>query len=109
MKKETSMKICNSFKHVYRAGYCELQYIAPKSIIEPQYYNAGLYGWNCDLYVDYASDTIITTGYRNTRGTKIPQDLLDKYSKRAAHIKNMYAHDAYYENFQEFIKELNER
>ena len=114
MKKETAMTICKRFRHVYQTG--DLYDIAPESVIEPQYYNAGMLGWNCDLYVDYASDTIITNGYRNTRGAKIPRDLLDKYAKRAAHIRNEYLlgkidnlQDAYYENLHAFIQELNAR
>lgn len=114
MKKiETSMKICNGFRHVYRVGYCDLQYIAPRTMIEPQYYNCGVYGWNCDLYVDYSSDTIITTGYRNTRGASVPAELLDKYSARAGEIEKTNfktwneKQKAYHENFGAFIAELN--
>lgn len=115
MKKiKTAMTICKRFKHVYSVGYCGLCYIAPRAFIEPQYYNCGAYGWNCDLYVDYENDTVITTGYRNTCGPSVPLDVLDKYSKRAAGIdeKNYKTFDeiqnAYYENFKAFIKELNE-
>ena len=113
MKVKTSMRICNSFQHVYRVGYCDLQHIAPNTMIEPQFYNCGVYGWNCDLYADYETDTLITTGYRNMRGASIPREILHKYEKRASQINAKKFNDysekrrAYYENFRAFIKELN--
>lgn len=115
MKVKTAMNICNGFQHVYRAGYCDLQFIAPNTMIEPQFYNCGVYGWNCDLYADYETDTLITTGYRNTRGDLIPRELLHKYNALAGQIHNKKFSDynemraAYYENFRAFIKELNAR
>lgn len=84
MKIKTSMKICNNFENVYSAGCCDLQYIFRG--FEPQYYNCGVHGWNCDLYIDWKTDTIITTGYRNMRGKMIPQELIEKYNKKAAKI-----------------------
>ena len=114
MKKiKTAMTICKNFQHVYSIGYCDLQYIAPRTMIEPQFYNCGVYGWNCDLYVDYTSDTVITTGYRNMRGQSIPLETLNKYERRACEIEKKEfktlkeKQNAYYENFQAFIKELN--
>lgn len=113
MKSKTAMNICKQFRHVYRTGYCDLQYIAPSSMISPQFYNCGTYGWNCDLYCDYGNDAIITTGYRNMRGTPIPQELLDKYNSFASEIgKQKYnsydeMQSAYYANFEAFIQELN--
>lgn len=115
MKSKTAMNICKQFRHIYRTGYCDLQYICPSSMIEPQFYNCGTYGWNCDLYCDYGNDTIITTGYRNTRGVPIPQELIDKYSVLASEIgKQKYnsydeMQSAYYANFEKFIQELNSK
>ncbi len=78
------MKYCNNFRHVFRAGYCDLQFIFYG--IEPQFYNAGVYGWNCNLYADYSRDCIITTGYRNMRGSLIPSEILRKYDAAARAI-----------------------
>ena len=84
-KIKTDMKrINNGFRKVFRCGYCDLQYIFRNE--EPQYYNCGVYGWNCDIYVDYKRDIAITTGYRNMRGKQIPLELIKKYSDIAKNI-----------------------
>lgn len=77
-------RIVNNFKKVYCCGYCDLQYIMRYN--EPQYYNSGVYGWNCDIYVDYKNDIAISTGYRNMRGESIPKELIEKYSVIAESI-----------------------
>ena len=83
MKKETTMKyITNVYRNVYRCGYCDLQNIFHG--IEPTYYNAGIYGWNCDIYDTPAG--AITTGYRNMRGDRIPLELIEKYDAAAREI-----------------------
>ena len=45
-------------------GYCGAQYLL--SGIEPDYYNAGVYGWNCDIY--RIAGLTICTGYRGMIG-----------------------------------------
>ena len=79
-------RINNGFRKVFRAGYCDLCYIFMYE--NPQYYNSGVYGWNCDIYVDYKRDIAITTGYRNMRGASIPHELIKKYSDIAKEICN---------------------
>ena len=84
-KIKTDMKrINNGFRKVFQTGYCDLQCIYTYE--EPQYYNCGVYGWNCDIYVDYKRDIAITTGYRNMRGASIPYELIKKYSDIAKKI-----------------------
>ena len=46
--KTTNKYIKQVWKHVYRCGYCDLQYIMRGD--EPMYYNCGIYGWNYDVY-----------------------------------------------------------
>lgn len=85
MKIHTTIKnIRNNWNHVFRCGYCDLQHIFRYE--EPQFYNSGVYGWNCDIYVDYGRDIAITTGYRNMAGRMIPADLIRKYSDIAEAI-----------------------
>ncbi len=111
-KIKTSMKITKRFNNVFRCGYCDLQDIYKWD--NPTYYNAGIYGWNCDLYVDVKTDTIITTGYRNTRGRTIPRAIIEKYSEKAKEIYNCYPFNATWEevyekldnNIDEFIAEV---
>lgn len=73
----------NSFTKVFRCGYCDLQYIMYSN---PYFYNSGVYGWNCDIYVSYGHDIAITTGYRNMAGYRIPSELIEKYNKIASAI-----------------------
>ena len=111
-KIKTDMKrISSGFRKVFQAGYCDLQYIYKYE--EPQFYNCGVYGWNCDIYVDYKRDIAITTGYRNMRGKQIPYDLIKKYSKIAEEINKQpfskpYAEikAALDENREKFLDEL---
>lgn len=84
MKQRTSMKKVRNYSHVFRAGYCDLHYIM--NGYEPTYYNAGVYGWNNDMYVDYRTDTIISTGYRNMRGARIPDYIVKAFSENAKDI-----------------------
>ncbi len=88
-KIHTSMKyVSNYWNKVFRAGYCDLAYIFRYE--EPQYYNSGVYGWNCDIYCDFARDIAITTGYRNMRGQNIPSEILQKYTAIAKEICENY-------------------
>ena len=63
----------------YQTGYSDLQVILATSY--PEYYNAGVYGWNCDVYT--FGDVAITTGYRNTKGKRIPEELIERYERKA--------------------------
>ena len=90
MKKEytTIKNIRNNWAKVFRCGYCDLQYIMRGT--EPQYYNSGVYGWNCDIYCDFSRDIAVTTGYRNMAGMPIPGEIIKKYSKIAEEISNQH-------------------
>lgn len=111
MKTKTTMKhITNAYENVYSCGYCDLQYIMRG--VEPKYYNCGVYGWNCDIYVDYSRDIAITTGYRNMRGQMIPSELIDKYSKVAEELSKDWTKpydetfEALEQNRENFFNEL---
>ena len=85
MKTKTTRKYINAvWKNVYRAGYCDLQYIMRGT--DPEYYNTGVYGWNWDAYADYKTNAVITTGYRNMTGDPIPDALIEKYTERAKEV-----------------------
>ena len=89
MKIKTSMKICNNYGKVWRCRYAEIENIFG-GYMEPIAYNCGVYGWNCDIYIDNVTDQIITTGYRNTRGKLIPKEILKKYDSKAKKIRENY-------------------
>lgn len=87
MKQHTTIKaIRNNWTKVFRCGYCDLQYIMLGE--EPNYYNSGVYGWNCDIYCDFSRDIAVTTGYRNMAGQMIPAEIIQKYSDTAKKINS---------------------
>lgn len=47
-------------------GYCDLQNVLAG--IDPVYYTAGIYGWNCDVYT--IAGLTICTGYRPAAGVR---------------------------------------
>lgn len=49
-----------------RVGYCDL--CGALAGIDPDYYTAGVYGWNCDVYV--IAGLAICTGYRPAAGVR---------------------------------------
>lgn len=105
-KIKTDMKrISNGYRKVFRCGYCDLQDIYKYE--SPQFYNCGVYGWNCDIYIDYKRDIAITTGYRNMRGERIPGDIIRKYSEIA---KKIYENGCagYSFNYDEIKRQLDE-
>lgn len=112
MKKKTSMTtITRNYKKVFRCGYCDLQYIFKYD--DPQFYNCGAFGWNCDIYT-YGLTAAVTTGYRNMRGERIPDEIINKYTEIAKNILNSredYAHiksklDVNRENFWQALLTL---
>ena len=112
-KQHTTMRaIRNYWSKVFRVGYCDLAYIFHHE--EPQYYNGGVYGWNCDIYCDYARDIAITTGYRNMAGRRIPEEILQKYNAIAKEILENQWSESYEEtkakldeNKENFLAEMD--
>lgn len=108
-------KIKTYWKKNFYCGYCDLQDIMKYK--DPMYYNAGVYGWNCDIYTDYKTDIAITTGYRNMTGKRIPDEIIKKYSDIAKDIYEKMAYnspfpyeaikDALDENIRNFFDELD--
>ena len=70
------------YDRLYQAFYCDLAEIMSGK--EPMYYNAGVYGWNCDIYTGYVDGKAIaiSTGYRNTKGTRVPRELIQRFNLR---------------------------
>jgi hypothetical protein len=112
MKLKTTRKEINErFAHVYRCGYCDLQNIFSKD--DACFCNCGVYGWNFDVYCDWGKDVAITTGYRNMTGTRIPHEIIEKYSAIGKEIRsNCWSRPyedtraAMEENQRNFIAEL---
>ena len=70
---------------VYSVGYCQAQYLL--MFTRKVGYNAGVYGWNYDVYI--VGDDVIITGYRPFTTKKVNYELLKEYEDkaRAAQIK----------------------
>lgn len=81
MKIKTTRKaIVNGSVNVKCAGYCDLQHLLRNH--EPIAYNAGVYGWNFDVYEVYG--VTICTGYRNAPGARL--EYIREYEEKAAAI-----------------------
>ena len=81
MKIKTTRKaIVNGSVNVKCAGYCDLQHLLRNH--EPIAYNAGVYGWNFDVYEVYG--VTICTGYRNAPGARLEH--IREYEEKAATI-----------------------
>ena len=73
----------SAFENVIRVGYCDLQHALKWR--EPNFYTAGVYGLNADVYViDY--DTVIVTGYRPFGNIELPREVIDTLNKCAKSI-----------------------
>ena len=81
MKTQTTKKaIMGAFENVIRVGYCDMQDALQWR--EPNFYTAGVYGWNADVYViDY--DTVIVTGYRPFGNMELSREVIDTLNKCA--------------------------
>lgn len=106
MKARTTAREYNTAGTI-RAGYCELQTLLRYRT--PQYYTAGVYGWNCDIYHIYTrehGDMYISTGY-NPTGKLNGGKLAREYEKRAEKIESA-KHDRRitYERARELMDEL---
>ena len=68
---------------VYSVGYCKAQFLLMYS--RKVGYNAGVYGWNYDVYI--VGDDVIITGYRPFNAEKINYDLLKEYEEEARKVQ----------------------
>lgn len=102
MKIKMTMKQATKWAdRVFRTGYCDMYNLLHGY---ESGYNAGVYGWNCDIIYLYADGVrvCITTGYRNMRGQLIPETLRAEFETRAKEIM----HDTDYTTRRERIEEL---
>ena len=80
----------NAYRNVIKVGYCDMQDALKWR--EPNFYTAGLYGWNADVYViDY--DTVIVTGYRPFGNMELSREVIDTLNKCARSITHYFDYD----------------
>lgn len=80
----------SAYRNVIKVGYCDMQDALKWR--EPNFYTAGVYGWNSDVYViDY--DTVIVTGYRPFGNVELPREVIDMLNKCAKSITRYLNYD----------------
>ena len=91
MKTKTTKKaIMSAYSNVIKVGYCDMQ--SALKWREPNFYTAGVYGWNADVYViDY--DTVIVTGYRPFGNMELSREVTDTLNKCAESITHYLKYD----------------
>ena len=91
MKTQISKKaIMNTYKNVIRVGYCDLQ--RALTWREPNYYTAGVYGWNADVYV-IDDETVIVTGYRPFGNIELSRNVIDTLNACAEELRRYFRYD----------------
>lgn len=86
MKYKTTFKaVKNGYRKVIVIPYCMAQDLL--SYQTPVAYNAGVYGWNADIY-NPAPGVAIVTGYRPCGGIEPDYETLRDYERRASAIVN---------------------
>lgn len=96
--KVAKKEIMKNYK-CFSVGYCDLQTLL--GVANPQFYTAGVYGWNADIYI--FGNIAIVTGYRPF-GKQIDFDIIRKFEDAA--IKNREKRD---ELLKELVSQLKER
>ncbi len=94
----TSKALRESSKKIVSINYCGAQFLLSNHT--PFAYNAGVYGWNYDVYK--VGQTYIVTGYRPIKG--IVYSNTREYEKKAQNIINN--HHVTYEEKRERIENL---
>ena len=89
MKHYTRKELQELF-YCYQAGYCELYPLFYRN--KKIGYNAGVYGWNFDI-VKIHYNIVITTGYRNMTGKKLPDDCKKILKQVKKHVKTFSLKD----------------
>ena len=80
--KTTKKEINQNYKNVICIGYCHAQYLLQGK--NPIAYNAGYYGWNCDIYD--VKGVAIVTGYKPFGNIRPDYDTIKKYEDEARKI-----------------------
>lgn len=88
--KITKKAIMSAYRNVIKVGYCDMQ--DALKWCEPNFYTAGVYGWNSDVYViDY--DTVIVTGYRPFGNAELSREVINTLNKCAESITHYLKYD----------------
>lgn len=101
MNEITRNDIRRQYTNIIQIGYCDLYELTRE--LKKIGYNAGVYGWNYDVFeLDW--DTCIITGYRTfSKGTiRLTRDYIKKTEEK---IKRIFENSKY--NYQEINNQMN--
>ena len=79
-----------AYRNVIKVGYGEMQDALKWR--EPNFYTAGIFGWNADVYV-IDDDTVIVTGYRPFGNMELSREVIDTLNKCAESITRYFDYD----------------
>lgn len=88
--KTTKRAIMHAYENVIKVGYNDLQDALKWR--EPDFYTAGVYGWNSDVYVIDHS-TVIVTGDRPFGNIELPREVINTLNKCAVSITHYLDYD----------------
>lgn len=80
----------SAYRNIIKVGYCDMQDALKWR--EPNFYTAGVYGWNSDVYV-IDNDTVIVTGYRPFGNMELPREVIETLNKCAKSITRYLNYD----------------
>lgn len=88
--KTTKRAIMHAYENVIKVDYCDLQDALKWR--EPNFYTAGVYGWNSDVYViDHG--TVIVTGHRPFGNIELSREVINTLNKCAVSITHYLDYD----------------
>lgn len=88
--KTTKRAIMHAYENVIKVCYDDLQDALKWR--EPNYYTAGVYGWNSDVYViDHG--TVIVTGHRPFGNIELSREVINTLNKCAVSIIHYLDYD----------------
>ena len=102
MLTKKDVEFMSSNGRIWKIGYCQAQYLLENVEAKKVGYNAGVYGWNYDVYL--FRNNVIITGYRCTFGNYFNYDLLKEYEKKAEAI--CYNYDIGWKEKSKLIADL---
>lgn len=86
----TKKAIMSTYPNVIKVGYCDLQDALKWR--EPDFYIAGVYGGNADVYI-IDCYTVIVTGYRPFGNMELSREVIDTLNKCARSITHYFDYD----------------
>lgn len=104
--KEKELK--ENYNMIWSVGYCNIENI--EKALDPQYYTAGVYGWNADHYEiiinkkNIYKRILISTGYRPLHNKNVKNVSYEKIKKLDGKARKIFETSG---DFQQNCKKVN--